>query len=153
MGNYQKVGNGGGWKDYPDKTTKINAANLNHMDEGILAAHTELNEVKSSLANVSDAIEELQGHAYDGAVDLTSYTTTSNGYTTQHDGYVYVNVTTAAANAVAVQIYDSKQGLHMVAALTVRNQMIDSVYVKKGMYIVVASNSGSNLIQFRSLKP
>ena len=38
---YEKVG----WKDYPDKTTPINAQNLNHMDDQI-AANAEKNDTQ-----------------------------------------------------------------------------------------------------------
>lgn len=38
---YEKIG----WKDYPDKTTPINAQNLNHMDDQI-AANAEKNDTQ-----------------------------------------------------------------------------------------------------------
>lgn len=41
------------WKDYPDTTTKLNAENLNKMDEGIAAAKEAINEINSNLESLS----------------------------------------------------------------------------------------------------
>ena len=37
------------WKNYPDTTTPITADNLNHMEDGIADAHTEINALNTSL--------------------------------------------------------------------------------------------------------
>ena len=41
------------WKDYPDTTTKLNAENLNKMDEGIAAAKEAIDEINSNLESLS----------------------------------------------------------------------------------------------------
>lgn len=41
------------WKDYPDTTTKLNAENLNKMDEGIAAAKEAIDEINNNLESLS----------------------------------------------------------------------------------------------------
>lgn len=54
---YEKVG----WKDYPDKTTPINAQNLNHMDDALSAAG-----IRTMVHGVGEraGIERLHPHRF-----------------------------------------------------------------------------------------
>ena len=47
-----------GWKDYPDKTTPVNAENLNHMDEGILNNNEAITELRESVSEQSKSTEK-----------------------------------------------------------------------------------------------
>lgn len=42
------------WKNYPDTTTPITADNLNHMENGIADAHTDIAAINTSLSQFSD---------------------------------------------------------------------------------------------------
>lgn len=64
---YEKVG----WKDYPDKTTPINAQNLNHMDDQI-AANAEKNDTQDQ------AIQKNENDISALNLKLESAITTSN---------------------------------------------------------------------------
>lgn len=44
---YKKIG----WKDYPNKTTPVNAKNLDHMEEGILENSNAIDELNTNLSN------------------------------------------------------------------------------------------------------
>lgn len=46
---YEKIG----WKDYPDKTTPMNAKNFSHMDDGIFENSVAIGDV-STIASIGD---------------------------------------------------------------------------------------------------
>lgn len=46
---YSKVN----WKDFPDTSTKLNAENLNKMDQGIMDAKEAINEINGNLESLS----------------------------------------------------------------------------------------------------
>lgn len=63
--SYKKIG----WEDYPSINTPINAANLNHMDEGIAALFSQMDSIEEiSHAEIDDIMNlETPGDLEDSA--------------------------------------------------------------------------------------
>ena len=68
--NYQRVN----WEDLPEKTTPINAENLNKMDEGLAGLYHDLESVNFTeiAANIATIMQALSMETY-------VYSTDGNG--------------------------------------------------------------------------
>ena len=80
-----------GWKNYPDKTTPVNADNLNKMEKGILDAHTMIGDT-SQIADMGDGT--LAGAIAEQNNALGGKATTWND---ENGGLVLLNPNSGAA--------------------------------------------------------
>lgn len=58
---YSKVG----WKDFPDTSTKLNAENLNKMDQGIMDAKEAINKLEKETNELNSNLESLSSFYVD----------------------------------------------------------------------------------------
>lgn len=120
------------WKDYPDTTTKLNAENLNKMDEGIAAAKEAIDEINSSLESLSsfyiDADSQLLtiSGIDSGAIQITP---------PQRDGYEVV--------AAIIRTTSGENSSYLVANITTsgwlsccncKNITVDVVFTVRFFY-------------------
>ena len=92
---YEKIG----WKDYPDKTTPINAQNLNHMDDQI-AANAEKNDtqdqaIKKNEEDISELNLKMDGNATYSMDEVNTHKKWINGRDIYRKIY---NIATIPAN-------------------------------------------------------
>ena len=120
------------WKDYPDTTTKLNAENLNKMDEGIAAAKEAIDEINSNLESLSsfyiDADSQLLtiSGIDSGAIQITP---------PQRDGYEVV--------AAIIRTTSGENSSYLVANITTsgwlsccncKNITVDVVFTVRFFY-------------------
>lgn len=120
------------WKDYPDTTTKLNAENLNKMDEGIAAAKAAIDEINSNLESLSsfyiDADSQLLtiSGIDSGAIQITP---------PQRDGYEVV--------AAIIRTTSGENSSYLVANITTsgwlsccncKNITVDVVFTVRFFY-------------------
>lgn len=120
------------WKDYPDTTTKLNAENLNKMDEGIAAAKEAIDEINRNLESLSsfyiDADSQLLtiSGIDSGAIQITP---------PQRDGYEVV--------AAIIRTTSGENSSYLVANITTsgwlsccncKNITVDVVFTVRFFY-------------------
>ena len=110
---YEKVG----WKDYPDKTTPINAQNLNHMDDQI-AANAEKNDTQDQAIQKNENDISALNFKMDGnATYSMNEVNTHKKWINERDIYRKVyNIATLPANT-ATCIDKSKYGFCIITEI------------------------------------
>lgn len=96
MVDYSKVG----WRNEPERTTPINASNLEHMDEGIKKVAEEVNSVGSSVGSAVTAIGTLSSLTTDAKTNLVSAINEVDSHTDNNTSSIgtLTNLTTSAKN-------------------------------------------------------
>lgn len=120
------------WKDYPDTTTKLNAENLNKMDEGIAAAKEAIDEINSNLESLSSFYVDANSQLLtisgidSGAIQITP---------PQRDGYEVV--------AAIIRTTSGENSSYLVANITTsgwlsccncKNITVDVVFTVRFFY-------------------
>lgn len=97
---------------------------------------------------------DLSANKKGAAVNLASYTSLSNAYTTPESGYVLLNCTYSTTEYGTVDIYSSDNSL--ISRLSKENSIngscVLSVYVHKGMKVVVSSRSANVIAVFYGIQ-
>lgn len=104
--SYTKVG----WKDFPDKSTPVNATNLSKMDNGIENADLEITELKTKVNSVENSVESINsklGTAASKGVETTAKSGSTNLITS---GGVYTELAKKAPVAGNSSLTTCKNG-------------------------------------------
>ena len=121
------------WKDAPDTSTPINAANLNHMEDGIAEADVNAQNALDRLDDVDDEITKINS-------DLTSSFDCGVG---AFGGTITFNH--AFAHPPAVIITPTNDNPALVWSVT-----IVSITTSGCTYVVKYSANGVNWIEFNT---
>ena len=90
-----------GWKNYPDKTTPVNADNLNKMEKGIIDAHDMIGDISQildigdgtiagAIAEQNDALVESGGATLLYSAPLSTESVTNATLRDSVDNYKYL---------------------------------------------------------------
>jgi len=136
------------WKDAPDTSTPINAANLNHMEDGIAEADVNAQNALDRLDDVDDEITQINSDLTELRLAIKTRTQTySITSTSQTAGYYYQNLGIPSEIGSTNKIYScmlvTNTGVGTVVSIGVDT---DSNYVN--VRYTQAPNNGSITLRF-----
>lgn len=110
-----------------------------------LNTNFEVVSVGGEISSINDNLSKLEANQYDEAVDISSYTSSSNYYTAPSDGYAYLKNESGQAGTITL-IGSTGTALGLIGG----NVGFYLVYVKKGLRLVVGGSFAN--ISFFKLK-
>ncbi len=107
------------------------------------------NEIEGRLDDIEDNLEANNKHS---EVDISSYTSGSNPYIFERDGYVEIGSEQKSSGNVRVVINGANNSLvtHLYMNIT-GNYQVDSLFVRKGMRCWIASQESGTIVKFIGL--
>ena len=119
--------------------------NIANGDTFTLNTNFEVVSVGGEISSINDNLSKLEANQYDEAVDISSYTSSSNYYTAPSDGYAYLKNESGQAGTITL-IDSTGTALGLIGG----NVGFYLVYVKKGLRLVVGGSFAN--ISFFKLK-
>lgn len=129
-----------------DSIANVNAAfNIGNTDISEIGDGS----IKGAISAVDSSLSEIKSVGYGADVDIHTYTSLANAYTTPANGYVVVD--SSGDNALYLVIIYGSDGSTAIATIRNRINTDDrvSIYVPKGCRVVVSDRSSTIGVTFR----
>lgn len=103
--------------------------------------------MSDGVTSVEDALDGLNANNLSGRVDITAYTTSK--YVAPSDGYLYLIAGSTSSTYISAEVYGSNEGNKIITTATFNNSnTYNSLYVKKGMKILIIANNNGGAAYF-----
>ena len=130
-------------------------ANVMRVDEGKVIAPGmpktyPASQVTYRNGSVKDALDEVNANNLGNRGDITAYTTSK--YVVPSDGYLYLIAGSTSTTYISAEVYGANESNKIITTATFsHSNTYNSLYVKKGMKILIAVNNNGGVAYFAPL--
>ena len=149
--------NGEVLQSLPANASQINfdktGTNLNstQVENAIKEVNTKVNTNTNDIAQLRSGLTNLTSANGGDAVDITDRVGSANAYLVPANGYITLDTGASSSGGIDIRITGANgYGLAYIIISAVTSNVVQSVYVRKGMYAYITSNTtGSSTVKFR----
>ena len=107
--------------------------------------------IENELASLKSGLTNLTSANGGDAVDITDRVGSANAYLVPANGYITLDTGASSSGGIDIRITGANgYGLAYIIISSVTSNVVQSVYVRKGMYAYITSNTtGSSIVKFR----